>query len=432
VPGVFISYRRDDTKGFAGALLRDFNKRIGSDLVFMDTEDIQGGTDFPSVLVEAVKSSEVVLALVGPRWLEARNAAGQLRLEDPEDFVRQEILLALQCDKRVIPVLVDGARMPAADQLPAALRPLATRNAMELSNSRWDEDVARLADHVREGMYAVGVQQAAGARLAADFAPTPPMSRNVKIVVAAFLGFGLLFGGIGLALAMAQSRFEAHALRAEGQVVELLKEPSSSDSAEQGSGAQVDVIGDDANWVYRPVVRFAAAGGQTITFRSATASRPPAYDVGDRVPVLYDANDPGKAQIDSVWQRLGVLLMFLGFGAVFFVIGATPLGVRAARRWQLRGLLRDGRPVIAAFHSVEENTRLTVQGRHPYFVVAEWRNPVSKELVRFRSRQVWDDPTERARNRMITVVVDPNNFRRYIMDLSFLKTDAARPEARYL
>ena len=89
MPGVFISYRRDDTKGFAGALLRDLNKRIGSDLVFMDTEDIQGGTEFPSVLVEAVTSSDVVLALIGPRWLEARNAAGRLRLEDPEDFVRQ-------------------------------------------------------------------------------------------------------------------------------------------------------------------------------------------------------------------------------------------------------------------------------------------------------------------------------------------------------
>jgi hypothetical protein len=432
VPGVFISYRRDDTKGFAGALLRDLNKRIGSDLVFMDTEDIEGGTDFPSVLVQAVKSSDVVLALIGPRWLEAGNAAGHLRLEDPEDFVRKEILLALQGDVRVIPVLVDGARMPAADQLPADLRPLSTRNAMELSNSHWDEDVARLADHIREGMYAVGVQQAAGAKLAADFAPAPPMSRNVKIIVAAFLGFGLLFGGIGLAMAVAQSRFEAHALRAEGEVVELLKEQSSSDAGAQGSGVQVDVTGDDANWVFRPVVRFAAAGGQTITFRSATASRPPAYDVGDRVPVLYDANDPHKAQIDSLWQRSGVLIIFLGFGVLFFLIGVTPLGVRAVRRWQLRGLLRDGRPVIAAFHSVEENTRLTVQGRHPYVVVAEWRNPVSKELVRFRSRQVWDDPAERARNRMITVVVDPNNFRRYIMDLSFLTSDTAPPAAKYL
>ena len=103
MPGVFISYRRDDTKGYAGALLRELNSRIGSDQVFMDIEDIEGGTDFPAVLRESVQSCDVLLALIGPHWLDARNAAGNRRLDDPRDFVRQEIALALNTNTTYLP-----------------------------------------------------------------------------------------------------------------------------------------------------------------------------------------------------------------------------------------------------------------------------------------------------------------------------------------
>lgn len=80
MPGVFISYRRDDTRGFAGALVREFNSRLGPDQVFMDIEDIEGGTDFPAVLRDAVQSCDILLALIGAGRLEAKNAAGRWRL----------------------------------------------------------------------------------------------------------------------------------------------------------------------------------------------------------------------------------------------------------------------------------------------------------------------------------------------------------------
>ena len=95
--GVFISYRRDDSKGFAGALMRDLDRRLGAEQVFMDIEDIQGGTDFPAVLRRAVQSSDVLLALIGSRWLEARDAQGNRRLDDPTE----------KASKRLITVVVD-------------------------------------------------------------------------------------------------------------------------------------------------------------------------------------------------------------------------------------------------------------------------------------------------------------------------------------
>lgn len=414
MPGVFISYRRDDTKGYAGALLRELNSRIGSDQVFMDIEDIEGGTDFPAVLRESVQSCDVLLALIGPNWLDARDAAGNRRLDNPRDFVRQEIALALESGARVIPVLVEGIQMPAAEQLPPDLKALATRNALTLGNTHWDEDVARLTDHIREGLYALGVEKAASAKLAPDFFALPAMSRKVKQFVTYALGFGVLFGALGLGLMIHQLRFEARSQHAEAEVVRLMREDS-----------------DEGNPLYRPELQYVDANGQVVRFTSGNASSPPAYDVGDRVQILYDSHDPDNAVIDSFMGRWFLTFMFAGFGVLWLLLGLAPLIIRRWRRMQLSRLLQRGKPVITSYKNVEENTTITVQGRHPYYLVTEWRHPVSKELVHFRSHQMWDDPTEKAKNRMITVVVDPDNFRRYAMDLSFLR-EKPQPRARVL
>lgn len=407
MPGVFISYRRDDSKGFAGALLRELNRRLGPDLVFMDTEDIIGGTDFPVVLREAVASADVLLALIGGRWLDAVDAEGRRRLEDPGDFVRQEIRLALEQGKRVIPVLIDGAGMPAASALPDDLRRLADCNALGLSNEHWDEDVARLTDHIHEAMYARGVAEAAHSPIAAGFEAIPPISRNVRRFIAAAVAFGLLFAAVSVALVVMQIRWAEGAERAVAEVVGFHERRS-----------------DDGGLAYYPELRFVTADGRTVSVRGNIGASPPAYRVGDQVPVLYDPGEPARASIDTAAGRWLVAVVFAGFGVLWLLIGGVPLLIRHLRRRRYRDLLRHGRPIVTAFHSVEVVGNINVQGRNPYVLITEWRNPVSQQLVRFRSHQVWDDPTGKARNRMITVVVDPNNFRRYVMDLSFLKQSA--------
>ena len=118
----------------------------------MDVNAIQPGRDFRKAIDESILKCSVLLAVVGRDWLESKNASGQRRLDDESDFVRLEIASALQRDIPVVPVLVRGARMPTADQLPADLRELAYRNAVELTHARWKSDVRVLIQALRPYM----------------------------------------------------------------------------------------------------------------------------------------------------------------------------------------------------------------------------------------------------------------------------------------
>ena len=141
---VFVSYRRGDTEGQARALFNDLADVIGRDAVFMDVDSIALGRDFRQILQERLGSCDLMLALIGPDWLDIKDASGKRRLENPADFVRQEIAAALRRNIPVTPVLVQGAQMPAPEQLPDDLKDLAYRNAFELSHTRWESDVAEM------------------------------------------------------------------------------------------------------------------------------------------------------------------------------------------------------------------------------------------------------------------------------------------------
>ena len=96
VGGIFISYRRGDLEGQARALSIELANYTDANSIFMDVDSIALGRDFRQSLQESLKSCEAVLALIGPGWLDARDAAGRRRFEDPDDYVRQEIAVALK------------------------------------------------------------------------------------------------------------------------------------------------------------------------------------------------------------------------------------------------------------------------------------------------------------------------------------------------
>jgi hypothetical protein len=141
---VFISYRRDESAGYAGWIADSFEEYFGEDKVFRDIDSLEPGLDFSEAIERALESSEVLLAVIGKHWLTATDAAGQRRLENPHDFVRVEIATALKRNIRVIPVLVQGASMPSADEVPEDLAPLTRRNAFELHDTSWRDDFRRL------------------------------------------------------------------------------------------------------------------------------------------------------------------------------------------------------------------------------------------------------------------------------------------------
>jgi hypothetical protein len=142
---VFLNYRRSDTAPYARLLGDALRSRFGEEHVFTDVDAIGLGADFPRVIAERVESSDVLLALIGKEWLTATGEQGERRLAEAGDWVRLEIETALQRDVPVVPTLVEGATMPSPHDVPDALKPLTTRNGIELRDGGpWDSDVERL------------------------------------------------------------------------------------------------------------------------------------------------------------------------------------------------------------------------------------------------------------------------------------------------
>ena len=141
---VFISYRRQDSAAYAGRLYDAMVSRFGERNVFMDL-DLPPGVDFVERITEAVSTCQVLIEIIGPTWATVKNEAGEVRIADPEDYVRLELGIALRRpDVTVIPVLVSGAQMPDRGDLPPDLGALRRRNALELSDRRWRYDVGQL------------------------------------------------------------------------------------------------------------------------------------------------------------------------------------------------------------------------------------------------------------------------------------------------
>ena len=141
---IFISYRRSDSEGYAGRLYDQLTRPFGAENIFMDVDTVAPGQDFQEALLTAITRCEVLLAVISPGWLAAKNVRGKRRIDDEEDWVRIEIADALSIGKWVIPLLFGGAAMPREQDLPAPLKPLARRQAMPLRHDRFQADAADL------------------------------------------------------------------------------------------------------------------------------------------------------------------------------------------------------------------------------------------------------------------------------------------------
>ena len=143
---IFISYRRDDTSYIAGRLHDRLADHFGPEQVFRDIETLAPGVDFGERIDEAMRSCDALVALIGDGWTGVRDPAGSRRIDDADDWVRLEIAGALARGVLVVPVLVENAKIPSADELPKPIRKLARRNAMDLTDLRWDYDVQTLIE----------------------------------------------------------------------------------------------------------------------------------------------------------------------------------------------------------------------------------------------------------------------------------------------
>ena len=192
MPRVLLSYRREDSAPYAGRLYDHLSEQFGRDNVFMDVTTIRPGQDFFTAIEQSVTACDALVAVIGKGWLSSSDDKGR-RLDRADDFVRMEIAIALSRRVIVIPALVGGAAMPRAEQLPDDLSGLSRRQAIEISDTRFQQDVDRLIE---------ALAPAAGVPIVtadADSRKSPPPSRRwlsipVLLVAVLALGYWLLSG----------------------------------------------------------------------------------------------------------------------------------------------------------------------------------------------------------------------------------------------
>lgn len=155
---IVLSYRRDDSSGHAGHLYADLVERFGPDQVFIDIDAIEPGLDFTEVITSAIDSADVLIAVMGKRWLTATDKQGRRKVDLDDDFVRLEIESAIEQKLRILPVLVQGAEMPSSDDLPPSMATFTRRHAFEISDKRWRDDVGELIE-LLEGIAAAKAQK---------------------------------------------------------------------------------------------------------------------------------------------------------------------------------------------------------------------------------------------------------------------------------
>jgi TIR domain len=177
---VFISYRRSDSVSAAGRLDDALKQIFGQARVFRDTKDIRPGMNFVSTIEQGLRDCAAVLAVIGPNWLARLQNYGSRPSDGPVDFLRFEIKSALAQGVQLIPILVDGATMPIAQDLPDELKPLVLLQGLELRDKDWEHDLEQLAEVLRPILDPPRVET------------PPPVPTNRRVDVATALGVAIV------------------------------------------------------------------------------------------------------------------------------------------------------------------------------------------------------------------------------------------------
>jgi hypothetical protein len=186
---VFISYRRETAAGDARALCTSVAAHLGRESVLIDVDSLSVGRDFRKELRKVLASCDYMLVVIDSQWIDAKDAAGNRRLDNPGDYVRQEVEAGLERDIAVAPVLLNGGKLPEIEKLPHSLKELVYRGAFEVSHSRWESDVEEMLRRV--GLIAVKTVTSPVQQPVPQAAPQPPADSSgpTSIITKIAVGF---------------------------------------------------------------------------------------------------------------------------------------------------------------------------------------------------------------------------------------------------
>ncbi len=264
MPGVFISYRREDSAAYAGRLFDILSTEFGRENTFMDLDTIEGGDNFSVVIERKLDVSDALLAVIGPHWLTVTEPNGGRRLDNESDLVRVEIAKALERGIRVIPVLVGGATLPRPVDLPTKLQALCERQAMEVRDSHFHADVKDLTDVLHRTLHGTGFV---------------PKASNLKRFIPAFL--------VGLAVVIGMFWLLVQRRVVQRQDVERAASvAAATKQAAQNSGSAPPPVQTSAGGTSNSVKPLANVAGQW----EATVK----YDWGDTYHEWFDFEVDGQ------------------------------------------------------------------------------------------------------------------------------------------
>jgi hypothetical protein len=311
MPGVFISYRREDSSGYAGRLFDILSVHFGKENTYMDVDTIMGGDNFPAVIEEKISQCDALLAVIGERWLTCSAANGGRRLDMAGDFVRLEIAKALERGVRVIPVLVGGATMPQQGDLPDQLRPLCAREAMDVRDAHFRADAERLIDTLKKTVPSIasGRWEAKSKRFL--------LSVSLVLVVAAVVG-GILLSRQAkkpAAGANPDSASQKQIAPANGPIAPVRANPAEADKSMKPAKGPTDVAGKWTATVkywdetpHRETFNFEVAGTEvsgTASFLEESLNIFDGKVEGDRISFMTKSLTvmDGKTYVDKQYYK---------------------------------------------------------------------------------------------------------------------------------
>lgn len=277
--GVFISYRRGPSTPYARQIYDELAERFGKDRVFYDIDTLEPGTDFLEVIERYIEQSGLMLVVLDAGWSTVSHPGGGLRLEDEDDPVRLEVSRGLASDRKVLPVLVGGAKMPKASELPKDLKPLVRRQAHELSDTRWRADIE---DLVQRAAKAIGIEEVQPPRSQRG----SPTKRRRRGLIAAGVGVVAVLAAVG-----------AFVLGGSGD---------ERESGGTGSTASLE-LATDAVGQARQVGTDTAELTDAVNADSDTSEMVSGFEqleeranqLSDRVDTQLAAGDPGRDGLDA-------------------------------------------------------------------------------------------------------------------------------------
>jgi hypothetical protein len=377
-PMIFISYRRDDSSGHVGRLYDALSAHFGRNRLFFDIDHIAPGQDFVNVLDDSLNRSSVMIVMMGKRWA-GTGKIGARRIDDPGDFVRLEVASGLRRPElRLIPALIQGAKMPGPNSLPEELKDLSRRNAIEMSDLRWREDVERLiASLERDMATAAPLKNAAEeVRKAREITLAPTIARSpmLKWGAGAVAAIALLFGARAMfshreppAKSIAVVPPAVVSTRSAGTIVGVPTDDPHAMPSHLTQAAQT-ALASGRKWradaVLTQIVAAPDSTGDASAFLVQYAFRSPTDGAG----LAYTAATSGQ----PTSERLAAIPMST-IHALPDSFVDLPAAVDTARRSGMFGSLREGRLTTITSHGTPRiawRIKSASGGTRPYFIDA--------------------------------------------------------------